>query len=226
MINLKERKLKVRAKVMIADDHVLIRKGFISLLRQLRTIEVIDEAGNGKELMDKLKLKVPEIIILNYKMPLMDGGEALQLIKRRYPTVKVIMISSHDNINFIMDLVSKGANGFVSKASSPETLFNTITRVQNEGHYFESRISQMMITGLVNERNKRDKIDKTSLTGRELSILKEICDGGTNCDISKKLYIASSTVDFHRKNIYRKTNARSIVDLVKYAFRNGILQVT
>lgn len=215
-----------RIRIIIADDHALIRKAFISLIKDMRHVDVINEAANGKELLQLLRTQTPDIVLLNYKMPLMDGREALQIIKTKYPEVKVIMMSSHDNQDIIIDLITKGANGFVSKSSTPEMLFNTVLRVQNEGHYFEARISQMMVRGIVNEKNKRERIDKNSLSDREISVLKEICNGSTNKGISERLYISTSTVDFHKSNIYKKTNSKNVVDLVKYAFRNGIIQIS
>lgn len=217
--------MKPRIQIIIADDHALIRKAFISLLKEMRNVYVINEASNGKELLNILRNQIPDVVLLNYKMPLMDGREALQIIKSKYPQVKVIMMSSHDNQDVIIDLITKGANGFVSKSSAPEMLFKTILRVQNEGHYFEANISQMMVRGIVNEKNKSERINKNSLTDREISVLKEVCNGCTKKGISERLYISVSTVDYHKKNIFKKTNSKSVVDLMKYAFRNGLLQV-
>jgi two-component system response regulator DegU len=210
---------------MIAEDHELVRKGFISLIHELKGAEVIAEAANGKELLHKLKVELPDIILMDYRMPIMDGREALQIIKAKYPQLKVIMMSVHDDTELIMDLVAKGANSFISKATTPDNLYNAIIRTYGEGHYFDTRLSQLMMNGIINQRNYSEKTKKESLSDREISVLREICNGGTNRGISERLYIAKSTVDFHKGNIYKKTNCKTVVELVKYAFKHGIIHV-
>jgi DNA-binding NarL/FixJ family response regulator len=217
--------MKQKIRIIIADDHSLIRKAFISLLKELKNVEVINEAGNGKELLQLLRSETPDIILLNYKMPLMDGREALQLIKTKYPGIGVIMMSSHDYQDTIIDLITKGANGFVSKSGTPENLFDTIQKVHKDGHYFSSKISKMLVNGIVSEKQK-DRSDKNSLSDRELCVLKEICNGSNGKAISDRLFISISTVEYHKTNIYKKTNSQNVVDLVKYAFRNGLIQIT
>jgi two-component system nitrate/nitrite response regulator NarL len=209
---------------MIAEDHELVRKAFISLLNESRTAEVIDEACNGKELLHKLKLTLPDIVLMDYRMPVMDGREALQIIKAKNPEVRVIMMSVHDDNDLIMDFVAKGANGFISKSANPELLFTAILRTYKDGHYFDSKLSQLMANGILNKNNP-EKLKKESLSDREISVLREICNGNTNKGISERLYISTSTVDFHKGNIYKKTNCKNVVDLVKYAFKHGIIHV-
>lgn len=217
--------LKTKIRIMIAEDHELVRKGFISLIQELKGAEIIDEAGNGKELLHKLKVKLPDLVLMDYRMPIMDGKEALQIIKAKYPEVKVIMMSVHDDTELIMDLVAKGANSFISKATTADNLYNAITRTYSEGHYFDSRLSQLMMNGIMNQNGRFEKSKKESLSDRELTVLREICNGSTNKGISERLYISTSTVDFHKGNIYKKTNCKTVVDLVKYAFKHGIIHV-
>jgi len=217
--------MKSKIKIMIAEDHALVRKALISLLKESRSIEVIDEADNGKELLHKLKVKLPDIVLMDYRMPVMDGREALQIIKAKHPEVKVIMMSVQDDNDLILDFVAKGANGFISKSANPELLFTAIARTNNEGHYFDPKLSQFMANGILNHKNRSEKLKKESLSDREISVLREICNGNTNKGISERLYISKSTVDFHKGNIYKKTNCRNVVDLVKYAFKHGIIHV-
>ncbi len=218
--------MKAKIKMMVAEDHELVRKGFISLIKELRNVEVIDEAANGKDLLQKLRIKQPDLILMDYRMPIMDGREALQIIKAKYPEVKVIMISVHDEPDLIMDLIAKGANSFISKGSTSDTLFNAITRTHIDGHYFDSNLSRLMMNGVINQKNGSEKTGKESLSDRELSVLRELCNGSSNNGISERLYISISTVEYHKRNIYRKTKTRNSVDLVKYAFKNGIIHIS
>lgn len=216
--------MKAKIKIMIAEDHELVRKAIVNLIHGTQGIDVIDEAADGKELLHKMKSKLPDIVLMDYRMPVMDGREALQIIKAKNPEVKVVMMSVHDDNDLIMDFVAKGASGFVSKSASTDNLFTAILRTHSEGHYFDSRLSQLMANGIIN-KDKPEKLKKESLSDRELSVLREICNGSTNKGISERLYISTSTVDFHKGNIYKKTNCRSVVELVKYAFKHGIIHV-
>lgn len=216
--------MKTKIKITIAEDQELVRKAIINLIHGTRGIDVIDEAGNGKELLHKLKVNIPDVAIIDYRMPIMDGREALTIIKAKNPEIKVIMMSIHDDVDLLMDFIAKGANGFVSKSASIEMLFTAITRTFNEGSYFDSRLSQLMANGIINI-NKPERRRKEGLSDREISVLKEICNGSTNKGISERLYISKSTVDFHKGNIYRKTSCKSVVELVKYAFKHGFIQV-
>ncbi|MFO0355664.1 MAG: response regulator [Sphingobacteriaceae bacterium] len=217
--------MKAKIKIMVAEDHELVRKGFISLIQELKNAEVIDEAANGKELLNKLKIKIPDLILMDYRMPIMDGREAMQIVKAKYPEVKVIMMSVHDDNDLILDLVAKGANSFISKAATSENLYNSIIRTYNEGHFFDSKISQLLVNGIISQRGSSDKIKKETLSDREVTVLREICNGSTNKAISERLYISSSTVNFHKMNIYKKTNCNKVVDLVRYAYKNGFIRV-
>lgn len=216
--------MKPTIKLIVAEDHELVRKAFINLIHGSQGIDVIDEASDGKELLHLLKVKSPDIVLLDYRMPVMDGREALQIIKAKNPEIKVIMMSVHDDNDLVMDFIAKGANGFISKSSNTDILFTAIQRTYTEGNYFDPKLSQHMANGIMN-RNKPQKYKKEGLSERELSVLREICNGSTNKGISERLYISTSTVDFHKSNIYRKTNCKCIVELVKYAFKHGIIHV-
>jgi DNA-binding NarL/FixJ family response regulator len=216
--------MKTRIRIIIAEDQELVRKALIHLIHGTRGIEVIDEACDGKELLHKIKINKPDIALVDYRMPIMDGREALSIIKTKNPDIKVIMMSIHDDIDLLMDFIAKGANGFISKSANIEMLFTAITRAFNDGNYFDSRLSQIMANGIIN-RSKPERRKKEGLSDREISVIKEICNGSTNKGISERLYISTSTVDFHKSNIYRKTNCKCVVELVKYAYKHGIIQV-
>ena len=216
--------MKQKIKIIIAEDKELFRKALIFFIEGNKKYQIIDEASNGKELIDKLSNNIPDLILLDYKMPEMDGKEALVIIKNKYPEVKILMLSLYDEAELIIDLLSHGANGFVSKSESPEVFFTAIETVITTGRYFDPRISEVLLNGLL-KKGEKNHSGKMSLSEREISVLKEICNGHTNKLISEKLFISTSTVDFHKGNIYKKTYAKNVVDLVKYAIKNGITPV-
>jgi DNA-binding NarL/FixJ family response regulator len=214
-----------KIKITIAEDNELIRKAIMFLIERDKKFQIIDEAENGKELIEKLNSKMPDLIILDYKMPIMNGKEALINIRKKYPEVKILMLSLYDECDLILDLLTHGANGFICKSASPETFFHAINSILTEGRYFDSKISEIMLNGLKKKNSKSILHSKITLSERETSVLKEICNGYSNKLISQKLYISSSTVDFHKGNIYKKTKTKNMADLVMYAVKNGIISV-
>lgn len=213
-------------KIIVAEDQELIRKSFIALIKEDKQLEIVAEASNGKDLLNLLKLNKPDIVILDIEMPLMNGKEALEIIGKRFPSVKVIMLSMHAGSHFISELMAKGARAFLPKHCDPDTFFEAIYTVHYEGYYFDRTISEAMLKGLQREKSINPLLDELSLTDREISILKEICEGKTNKKIANSLNITPNTVDFHRGNIYKKTKSKNIIDLLKYAIKNGIISLS
>ncbi|MDO9000242.1 MAG: response regulator transcription factor [Bacteroidota bacterium] len=215
----------MKIKITIAEDHELLRKAMKSLILANGNFEIIDEAINGKELIEKLNNQIPDLILLDYRMPIMDGKEALIEIRKKHPNIKILILSLYDEATVILDFITNGANGFISKSSSAENFFTAINTVVKERRYFDSKISEILLNGLMQKNSKSKLPSKTSLSERETSVLKEICNGLGNKLISEKLFISASTVDFHKGNIYKKTKTKNAVDLVMYAIKNGIVPV-
>lgn len=203
-----------------------MRKSFIALLKEDESFEIIGEGSNGKELLDLLKSNLPDIVLLDIEMPVMNGVEALEIINKRFPELKVIMLSMHAGPAFISELMARGARAFLPKNCDAETFFEAIHVVHSEGYYFDKSVSQAMLRGLQREKAINPLLDELSLSDREIEILKEICDGKTNKQIADQLKISASTVDFHRGNIYKKTKSKNITDLLKYSIKNGIISLT
>jgi DNA-binding NarL/FixJ family response regulator len=218
--------MKTKVKIAIAEDKELLRKAIISLVEEDDNFEVTSESSNGLELINNLSKSLPDLVLMDYKMPVMDGKEALIAIKKKYPEMKILILSQYDQSELIIDLITHGANGFISKGANTETFFKAINTVICSGKYFDAKVSEALLNNLIQkEDEKYISLSKKSLSEREILILKEICNGGTNKIISNKLYIAPSTVDFHRANIYKKTKTKSIANLVIYAIKNGIIAI-
>lgn len=208
--------------MVLAEDQQLIRKALVSLLEDEPHIAVTGEAGNGRELLDLLHVRQPDVVLLDIEMPVMNGRETLEAIRQRFPQVKVVMLSLHADIALMSDFMSRGANAYIPKGSDVDTLVEAIEAVKYEGEYFGNGISKALQKAL-----QKDKpvFTELNLTERELAVLKELCNGLASEEIAKSLGIPDHAVDFHTDSIYAKTNSRNITDLVKYAIRHGIIEL-
>lgn len=209
---------------MIADDHNLGRECFGAYLENhCKDVRIAGHAANGLELLALMKKKAPDIVILDLEMPVMNGHQTLLEITRRYPKVKTIIFSTHYNEYFISELIIAGACGYLSKSCFAEEMFETIDKVYTEGFYFNNSISRQVVTTLIEDRKIQYLISEKILSDREIDVLKEICNEKQGREIADALNISENTVQFHKKNIYNKTNCETLVGLVKYAIRAGIV---
>jgi len=215
-----------KIKIILAEDQELLRRSFIALLKEDHSFDIIGEAANGKELLELLKQVTPDIVILDIEMPVMNGIEALDIMVKRFPEIKVVILSMHTGTVFISELMTRGARSYLPKNCDADTLFEAIHTVYSEGYYFDKAVSEAMLKGLQKEKSINPLLDELALSERELDILKQLCEGKTNKDISKALKITVATIDYHRGNLYRKTKSKNLVDLLKYAIKNGIVNLT
>lgn len=214
-----------KIRIIVTEDQELMRKSLIALLKEDPAIEVVAEASNGKELLELMKHTEADIILLDIEMPVMSGAEALDVINKRFGDMKVIMLSMYAGVNFISELMSKGARAYLPKNCDPDSFFEAIHTVYSEGYYFDKSVSEAMLRGLQKEKAINPVLDAMSLSDREIDILKEICEGKTNKQIAESLKISMHTVDFHRGNIYKKTKSKNLLSLLKYAIKSGIIDL-
>lgn len=212
-------------KIVIADDHRLIRKGVKALLENQPKYKVVAEAANGKELLEILATLTPDIVLLDVEMPVMNGRQALGAICKSFPGTRVIMLSLHNEKTLMAEFISAGARAYVSKAVSEETLATAILHVHRSGYYFDQDLSMAMLRELQQEKAINPVLEELALSKREIEILKELCHGKTNKQIADSCNITMTTVNFHRVNIYRKTKSHNITDLIRYGIRNGVVNV-
>lgn len=209
-----------KIRIVVTDDHELVRKGFISLLNDQVDMRVVGDVGNGKELLDLLKIKPTDVVLLDLEMPHMSGEEALKIIVQRFSGVKVIILSAFLEPSLVPYYLSLGAYACLDKNCKEETLLKAIRKVRNNEPFFDN-IPQAT---LINEvKNIQSPGNKKSLTKREIEVVKLICLGKKNKEIAKSLNMALSTVDFHRGNIYNKTQTGNSAALAVYAIKHGIL---
>ncbi|MFN4123856.1 MAG: response regulator [Flavobacteriales bacterium] len=216
-------------KVILTDDHKLFRSGIKSLLHTFDDFQVIAEAGNGQELLDILAQgnESPDVIMLDLEMPVMDGMETLKNLKTRYPDVKCVVLSMHDDEKFIIHMMELGARGYLLKNAEPEDIDQAIRSVAQTGYHFSDKISRIMLQGLV----KKEKVkpvfqNKEALSEREVEVLRLICEELTAAEIAEKLFISPRTVEGHRNKLMEKTGAKNIAGLVVYAMKEGLYEVS
>ncbi|MEM6772452.1 MAG: response regulator transcription factor [Bacteroidota bacterium] len=209
-------------RVAIVDDQKLFRGGLKMILTEDKAIEVVFEAGNGKQFFDRLAFEPVDVVILDVEMPEMDGMETLKLLQQKHPDVKVLMLTMHDSDRLINHLMQQGASGFLLKDEDPDVVRTAVKRVASEGVFFRDYVSRALL------KRSKQGLGKTNgygpkLSEREIEVLRLLCQEYTSKEIAEKLYISYRTVEGHRRSMQEKTGARNIVGLVMYAVEKGIV---
>ena len=212
-----------KIKVLIVDDHAIMRDGIKALLNVHDDIEIIGEASDGKEAIEKTQTLNPDIVIMDIAMPIMDGLEATRRIVKRNPKVKVIMLSQYDDKKYILASIKAGSAGYLPKRALGMELVSGIRALYHGGSYLYPTAASAIIEGYLNKSEDADPYDK--LTNREREILKLIADGYTSRVIADKLCISLKTVLSHRANIMEKLDFHNRTELIKYAVRKGLVEV-
>jgi DNA-binding NarL/FixJ family response regulator len=203
--------------IVLADDHVMFRKGVKRIIEETPGLKVTGEANDGLELLRLLKTQEPKLVLLDISMPYLRGLEATREIKQLYPRVKVILLTMHRYKEFIQQALEAGADGFLLKEDADFELLRAIQAVREGGKF----ISPLLSTELA-DLALRDKPADDPLTIREKTIIQLLAEGKSSKDIADLLYISVFTVRRHRENIMRKLNIKKLADLIKYALSRGI----
>lgn len=216
-----------KIKIILADDEVLFRKGISFLLDREDNIEVIFEASDGVELIDFLKGNnpKPDIIIMDLKMPLLNGIEATKIIHRDFSDIKIIALTSYDSKSFIANMIDVGAVSYLIKNATPQELFATINEVAEKGFYYSEYVMSIIQKDLITNKKSKCSFDTSFITLRELEILQLICKQKSTIEIGEKLFISPRTVEGHRNHLLLKTESKNIAGLVVFAIQNGIVSI-
>lgn len=213
-------------RVILADDHPLARKGVAALLKASGKVEILGEAENGKEAVEKCRELSPDVAILDAMMPEMSGLEATKAIKEEMPGIRILILTGYEDEAYLYQIMQAGATGYVLKTADGEELDEAIQIVAGGEQYFSAAISKLMVKGYVRRAQKPgDKSGKglSDLTKREREVLKLIAEGLTNQQISDKLFISPRTVDTHRTNLIRKLDIHDLALLVRFAIEHGLV---
>lgn len=209
--------------ISIVDDHTLFRNGLKLLLNSEPKVSVISEASNGKEFLEIIKTNVPEIVLMDINMPLMDGIETTEWLNQYYPQVKIIALSMFGEEEYYYKMINAGAKGFLLKNSGIDEVTDAIFQVQNGNSYFSQELLYNVIKSFKN--HKKIEEESANLSKRELEVLEEICKGLSNQEIADNLFISKRTVDKHRANLLSKTNSKNTANLIMYAIKNKLISV-
>lgn len=210
-------------KILLTDDHKIVRDGIKLMLEPQAGIDVVDEAENGERALEILEKELVDIVVMDINMPVMDGITATKKIKEEYPDVKVLALTMSNDDLHIRQMIQAGASGYIMKSAGRSELKAAIDAIMEGKHYFSDEATESIMMDLVKGKGKSTDPDPIHITDRELEILELIVQEHTNQEIAEKLYISSRTVDAHRRNLLQKTGARNTAGLVKYAFQHNLI---
>jgi two-component system response regulator NreC len=213
---------KEKIKLIIADDHELVRQGFIAMAERLDFIELIGEASNGKQVMNLLRDgKLADVVLLDIEMPVMNGIEAAEMIDKNFLTVKTVMLTMLNDKDVVQEAIDKGAKGFLFKNSPAHEFAEAIKRVAAGDTYYSSEVAAILL-------NKKSTAHANpainELSQRELEIIRLVAEGLSSNEIGRKLFISPRTVDTHRNNILQKLDLPNIASLVSFAYKNKLIK--
>lgn len=214
-----------KISVLLVDDHTLLRDGIRALLALSREIKVVGEAGDGESAIELVGSLQPDIVLMDIAMPVLDGLEATRRIKDRYKKVKVLILTQHENREYVYPILKAGADGYVLKKAAGTELVSAIKAVYEGGTFLYPSVARAVVEdylradGTINERRH------SRLTDREIEVLKLVAEGRGNQEIADILCLSVKTVTGHRTNIMEKLDIHNRTELVKYAIRTGLIQV-
>ncbi|MEE9471466.1 MAG: response regulator transcription factor [Gemmatimonadota bacterium] len=214
-----------KIRVVIADDHAIVREGISSLLETQPDIEVAGEARNGQEVLDKARELKPDIILMDITMPGMSGLEATRLIREQNPDTKVLVLTMHEGDEYFFKLLDAGASGYLVKGCSSEELVTAMRAVHRGDVFLYPTMTTKLLSDYLRRSRGGDKETGDGLTNREMEILKYVADGHTNQEIAERLVLSVATVQTHRANIMAKLGLHNAAELVKYAIRHGLISL-
>lgn len=218
-----------KIKILVVDDHSLVRDGIIAMLESCSDFEVIGEACDGEEAINKAYLMIPDIILMDIILPGMNGVEAARIIKNKMKEIKILFLSMEVSEDYLNEIIKFGAEGYVLKDIRKSELANAVRMAVTGNPYFSKGISDLVFKRY-REMNSGDAPAKKEaasdkLTEREVEILKLLSQGLSKKEIADQLFISTRTIDAHRSNIMEKLDLKSTVEMVKYAIREQIIQL-
>lgn len=212
-------------KLVIADDHEIFREGFKLLLRNQTAVELVGEAENGRELLQVVRQLQPDLVIVDIKMPVMDGIEACKAIRKEFPNIQVIALSMFNDDSLIVDMLEAGAKGYLLKNTNKEELVQAATTVYKGNPYYCSATSEKL-TRMIGESKFNPYRNKAAVkfTPRELDIIKLMCEQYTSKEIAQRLGLSIRTVESHREKIQEKAEAKNSIGIVVYAIKHELFK--
>jgi NarL family two-component system response regulator LiaR len=214
-----------KIRVLVVDDHTIVRDGICALLALSGDMEVVGEAANGGEALKMVRELQPDVVLMDIAMPIMDGLEATRRIHKEFPTTAVLVLTQYDDKEYVFPVIEAGASGFISKVAASSELTIGIRAVHQGDSYLSPQVAKLLIQNY-QQAGKRANLDPyEQLTERERDVFKLLAEGHTTQEIADMLVITAKTVEGHKTNLMAKLGVHNRVELVKYALRKGIITI-
>jgi DNA-binding NarL/FixJ family response regulator len=211
-------------KILLADDHVVMRRGIRALLERRPEFQVVAEAGDGREALQMAEAHSPDVVVADIAMPNLNGIEAARQIAQRWPHIAIVILSMHSDESYVLRALKAGARGYLLKDSPESDLINAILAVNAGKAFFSPSISKMLVEDYMRQLQQRGADDSYELlTGREREVLQLLAEGKSNKEVATMLNLSLHTVETHRSNILQKLNLHGTPELILYAIRKGVI---
>lgn len=208
-----------KKKLFIVEDHAIFREGLKRVIAEMPDVELVGEAENGEVFLKMVKKNMPDIVLMDIQMPVMDGIEATERALKEYPDMKILVISMFGDEEYVYAMVEKGICGFILKSSGLQELERAINRVSNGQHYYSEEIMGL----IVKKVRQIDAVEKVVFTEKEMEVLRLLCKGLSNNEIADKIFLSVRTVEGYRNKLLQKTGSVNVIQLIIYAMRNKLV---
>jgi DNA-binding NarL/FixJ family response regulator len=209
-------------RVLVVDDHAIVREGIRALLARRAGIRVVGEASDGKQALAQVEALLPDIVLMDIAMPVMNGLEATQAIRQSFPDVRILVLTQHESKEYVLPLLRAGASGYILKRARAKELIDAIRAVYSEGAYLPPIVAREVVSGVMSPSAVEAR-QPPILTEREKEVVRLVAEGLSSREIAERLCISVKTVETHRAHILEKIGAHSTAELIKYAIREGIV---
>lgn len=211
-------------RIAIADDHKIFRDGLRTSLKDREFIKILWEAEDGKDMTHKIRIKEPDVLLMDIRMPEIDGIEAIKLIRHEYEKLKIIVLSMYDDQEIITKMMEMGANSYLTKTTDPDEIYKAILACMNDDYYFNDLVNSAVLLKLQHKKiSKRFYPNTVKFTEKELRIIKLISEDKTTEEISKEVFLSPRTIEQIRQSMKQKVGVKTIAGLIMYAMRNKLL---
>lgn len=210
------------ARILLADDHDILRRGLLALIRERTGWQVVAEARDGREAVQKAKDLKPDVAVIDISMPSLNGLDATKQILKASPGTKVLILTVHDSEQLIKNVITTGARGYLLKSDAGRAFVQAIEALLAGRTFFTAKVAQIMLEG--SARKTQAPTEHSTLTDREREIVQLIAEGKSTKEVASLLCISAKTAETHRNNILRKLNCHSVSEIVRYAVRNHLLE--
>jgi two-component system, NarL family, nitrate/nitrite response regulator NarL len=215
---------RARIRLLLADDHPVVRKGIASFLASHQHLVIVGEAGDGQEALQKARELLPDLLLMDVEMPRMDGLAVTEVLRKELPQVKVLVFSMHRNTEYVLRIIQSGARGYVLKDASPDSIIQAIEAVHAGEAFFSPDVARVALNQFV--RGNGEGPDSALLTNREREVLIQIAKGLSNKEIATHLTVGVRTIETHRERIMRKLDIHTVAGLTRFALAKGLISLS